>query len=222
MNEEILKNIENKIAQMKYGETNNIINMLSDYGVVLDDDELVALYYVLTDWAQKNNVFIEFDNKIQNVGQQLKEAFKIASVEEIIINKRLYNGCYGRGSNFKYEIKLLMHNNEAVIIFSKETCTEETPKSLFGSLQMKYTFFLNDDERENITSIINEIKSNDEYKYNETHYKKEGFDVKWLHYIDVIINGEEFELLNEDKKIEELLRLFKYEEALEFFDINKK
>ena len=41
--------------------------------------------------------------------------------------------------------------------------------------------------------MIKKIKSDPNYKYNESHYANDKFDPKRLEYFDIVIDGEEFE-----------------------------
>ena len=91
-----------------------------------------------------------------------------------------------------------------------------------ASIINELPLIINNDNRIKANNIINIIKLNIDYKYNETHYSKERFDPKRLRYYDLIIDNEEFEIPTDDKNIIELLEIFEYKKVAEYVKSNYK
>ena len=149
---------------------------------------------------------------------------------DIIIKQRNYNGDYGRGSVFEYNIylklKQIENDNQDALGFIKVEIGFCTNEMLGGdnlaSIINELPLIINNDNRIKANNIINIIKLNIDYKYNETHYSKERFDPKRLRYYDLIIDNEEFEIPTDDKNIIELLEIFEYKKVAEYVKSNYK
>ena len=62
-----------------------------------------------------------------------------------------------------------------------------------------------------LIEIVNEIKSNPDYSYQESHYIKDRFDPKRLKYFDIIIDGINYEIDALDNILSELRMLMNIE-----------
>lgn len=82
-----------------------------------------------------------------------------------------------------------------------------------ASIINELPLIINNDNRVKVNNIINIIKLNIDYKYNEINYSKERFDQKRLRYYDLIIDNEEFEIPTDYKNIIELLEIFEYKKS---------
>ena len=127
---------------------------------------------------------------------------------KMIIRTRNYNGDYGIGSVFVNETEFIVqqllenpNKEDGLIRYSENIgfCADEKLGSKpLATIKAEIPFLVTYDKLNIFNEIINKIKANPEYKYNETHYVKDRFDPKRLEYVDVIIDGEEFEIYRED------------------------
>lgn len=123
---------------------------------------------------------------------------------KITIRLRNYNGDYGIGSVFISEteciVQQLLNNpnhEDGLIKYSENIgfCADEKLGSnSLATIRTEIPFLVTYDKLNIFNEIIEKIKTNPDYKYNESHYMKERFDPKRLEYVDVIIDGEEFEI----------------------------
>lgn len=140
----------------------------------------------------------------------------------IILKDRLYNGDFGKGSIFGINtyINLKQENNSdksalGVIKLELNFCiNEELGANINSVITNEIPMIISNDNKLKLNNIIKEIENNSDYKYNESHYKKDRFDPERLKYKDVIINNEEFEIKSDDNNINELLSIFNYHEYL--------
>jgi len=150
--------------------------------------------------------------------------------KDITIKQRNYNGDYGKGSVFDYNIYLKLkqienYNQDALGFVKVEIvfCINEIlGGDNLASITNELPLIINNDNRIKVNNIVNVIISNPNYKYNETHYSKDRFDPKKLRYYDVIIDKEEFEVPTDDKNIIELLEIFEYKKVNEYIKFNYK
>ena len=68
-------------------------------------------------------------------------------------------------------------------------------------INVEIPYLVDSDKINKFNELITKIKGDINYKYNETHYTKERFDLKSLHYMDIIIDSEEYE--TDDKRQDE-------------------
>ena len=150
--------------------------------------------------------------------------------KDITIKQRNYNGDYGKGSVFDYNIylklKQIENDNQDALGFVKVEIGFCINEILGGDnlaiITNELPLIISNDNRIKVNNIVDAIKSNPDYKYNEMHYSKDRFDPKKLRYYDVIIDKEEFEVPTDDKNIIELLEIFEYKKVNEYIKFNYK
>lgn len=155
-----------------------------------------------------------------------KRKDKNVKITNMIIRSRVYRGDIGVGTAYldetEFIIKQLINNPDEKdgiisIVRNIDFCADEImgdniPDSFIrdnfefnhGKIRVEIPFSVSCEELETINEIIDIIKTNPNYKYNESHYSKEGFNIKRYEYYDVIIDGEEFEISVEDEILSEL------------------
>lgn len=121
----------------------------------------------------------------------------------ITIKLRNYNGDYGIGSVFNNEFnvvaKQLVNNSnkeKGLIIFTESIgfcCDEKLGSNPLATIKTEIPFSVDYDKLTIFNEMVEKIKTNPDYKYNESHYATDKFDPKRLEYFDIIIDGEEFE-----------------------------
>ncbi len=121
----------------------------------------------------------------------------------ITIKLRNYNGDYGIGSVFNNEFnvvaKQLANNSnkeKGLIIFTENIgfcCDEKLGSNTLATIKTEIPFSVDYDKLTIFNEMVEKIKTNPDYKYNESHYATDKFDPKSLEYFDIIIDGEEFE-----------------------------
>lgn len=212
--------IQERLLNMKPGEIGNVVEMLKENNVNVDDvNKLVPVFYALEKFIEDRDLFVDFDENVSHVGEKMMHDFRIGMPFEITVSSRIYNGDYGKGSTFSNEKKLNLKGNVATLTLSKERCTEASGKSLFGTIDIVYRFTISDEEKKQLKMIVSEIENEVESKYNESHYNKKQFDPRRYGYTDIIINDNEYELLNSDKRINVLLKIFRVGDALNFYNV---
>ena len=125
---------------------------------------------------------------------------------KIIFKKRKYNGDYTVGSvfidNIEIIVKQLSNNvnkNDGIItliIEKKFCCDEKIGTSTLAGIKTEIPFIIKYEKLIQFNEIIDKIKSNNDYKYNNSHYTKEKFDPNRFNYLDLIIDNEQFEIHN--------------------------
>ena len=122
---------------------------------------------------------------------------------QLIIENRHYNGDYGVGSVLESRHVFTLHqlsdsnnNNYGIITYYKEIgfCGNiKLRRDFLANIKTEIPFVVKLDKIQLFYELISEIKSNKNYKYDETHYSKTGFDFKKYNYMDVFIGDEKFE-----------------------------
>lgn len=122
---------------------------------------------------------------------------------KLTIRVRNYNGDYGIGSIFNNEFnvvaKQLVNNpnkEKGLIIYTENIgfcCDENLGSNPLATIKTEIPFLVDFDKFNIFNKMIEKIKTNPDYKYNETHYATDKFDPKRLEYFDITIDGEEFE-----------------------------
>ena len=128
----------------------------------------------------------------------------------IEINERRYNGDYGKGSIFENINKFYFYGKTAIISSRIEFCLNESTRDK-AKVEVSIPFVMSGEEFIKLDEIVKEITSNNDYKYNESHYSKDTFDFKKFSYVDVIIEGIEYEILSNDNVLRELKKIIKCE-----------
>lgn len=116
-------------------------------------------------------------------------------MEKLQIIKRHYNGDYGVGSIF--EEKLSFEFNETLCnahILKFFCCNEDLGSNILSTVDIIVPFILSNDNIVQLNKLLNKIENTNDYIYNESHYKKEGFDFNKFNYADIIINNNNYEL----------------------------
>ena len=129
---------------------------------------------------------------------------------EVKICQRMYNGDFGFGSIFEYINIFVLEGNVAKTSTIIEFCSDIDYKK--DKIIVNDIVNLSDTSKIRLDEIINEIKINSEYKYNETHYSKDSFSPKVLNYVDVLINEEEYEINVDSNILLELKVILKFNE----------
>jgi hypothetical protein len=117
----------------------------------------------------------------------------------LTVKIRRYNGDYGIGSIFKNVFTIVSSGN--IIEYTEEIglCSDtRIGTNKLSTIKTTIPFKVDDNKVKMFNDLIEKIKTNPDYKYNESHYAKVGFDHKKFKYADVIIDGEEFEVEPDD------------------------
>ena len=132
----------------------------------------------------------------------------------LTIRVRNYNGSYGIGSVFVEEfilnVKQLANNlnkQDGLVIFTANTgfcCDENLGANQLANIKTEIPFLVKYDKLNTFNGMVEKIKSDSNYKYSESHYANDKFDLKSLEYFDIIIDEEEFES-NDDSVFNTLL-----------------
>lgn len=132
----------------------------------------------------------------------------------LTLRVRNYNGDYGIGSvfveEFKLNVKQLANNSsnqDGLVIFTANTgfcCNLNLGANQLASIKTEIPFVVKNDKLNTFNEMVEKIKNDPNYKYNESHYANDKFDPKRLEYFDIIIDGEEFES-NDDSVFSTLL-----------------
>ena len=143
------------------------------------------------------------------------------------IRRRCYNGAIGLGSVFKREYVFIIEQSlddtnqeNGLIKYSKYIdfcCDEKLGSSNLAKINVEIPYLVDSDKINKFNELITKIRSDGNYKYNETHYSKDRFDLKRLHYMDIIIDGEEYETDDESilDIINDIVDFQKYDELLD-------
>lgn len=172
-------------------------------------------------WVQKymqNNVE-EFTknmgNEINSIEPSTNDSHNFEKGNQgltIEIRHRHYNGDYGTGSVFgeKYFFKIEegLCTSHSIRTFCHN---EELGGDILSSIDVSIPFSLEASDMEKIYNLVQNIQSNDDYLYNESHYRKDIFDFHKYSFIDVVINDKDYEISMEtdENLIKELHQVFK-------------
>ena len=110
---------------------------------------------------------------------------------KIEISKRHYNGDVGPRSVFIDKFTFIKTQYTCEITGTKTFCINETMNKAAINITIPITI-----NNEALTNLITQITNNNDYKYNETKYEKEAFDINKYKYIDLLINNTNYELDN--------------------------
>lgn len=145
---------------------------------------------------------------------------------KIILKKRKYTGDYTVSSvfidNIEIIVKQLSNNinkDDGIVVLTIEKkfcCDEKIGTSTLAGIKTEIPFIIKYEKLIQFNEIIDKIKSNNDYKYNNSHYTKEKFDPNRFNYLDLIIDNEQFEIHNNDVLYKRL-----FEDILEIEHFNK-
>ena len=144
----------------------------------------------------------------------------------IEISNRHYNGDFGVGSIFEEKYSFEIDNNICYSNSIKSFCNnEDFGGNILSNVNVSIPFILTENNIQELNNIINNIKNDSNYLYNENHYKKDSFDFNKFNYIDIAINEINYELSIKDdeniiKEIKDLFKINKIDEILNH-SINK-
>lgn len=144
----------------------------------------------------------------------------------IEISNRHYNGDFGVGSVFEEKYSFEIDNNICYSNSIKSFCSnEDLGGNILSNVNVSIPFILTENNIQELNNIINIIKNDSNYLYNENHYKKDSFDFNKFNYIDIAINEINYELSIKDdeniiKEIKDLFKINKIDEILNH-SINK-
>lgn len=110
---------------------------------------------------------------------------------KIEVSPRLSYGHRIKGNTLAEKYSFVVNGNECEASASKTFCIN-SDKEAETSIEIPFT--LTDDELNILNSMVELIIKSDAYKYNESHYDKNRFSIEMLRYIDIIIDGEEYEV----------------------------
>ena len=130
----------------------------------------------------------------------------------IEISNRHYNGDFGVGSVFEEKYLFEIEENVCYSNSIKSFCNnEDFGGNILSNVNVSIPFILKENDMQRLNNIINNIQSNSNYLYNESHYKKDSFDFNRYNYIDISINEINYELSVKDDEsiINEINNLFK-------------
>jgi len=140
---------------------------------------------------------------------------------KIEISNRLYNGDYGVGSIFEEKYSFEINNTLCCSNSIKTFCNNgEFGSDILSKVNISIPFILKEKEIQKLINITNDIKNNNDYLYNEDHYKKDCFDFNRYNYIDIYISGKNYELstIKDENVIAEIKDLLRINEINEILD----
>lgn len=124
---------------------------------------------------------------------------------EVEIAQRRYNGDFGIGSIFEYINTFILEGNLAKTTTVIEFCSDINGDR--NQIIVNDIVKLDNISKNRVNEIINEIKTNDAYKYKES----EGyFSIATLEYEDVIINEEKYQVNVDSDMLSELKEILKF------------
>ena len=89
---------------------------------------------------------------------------------------------------------------------------------MLSTINVSIPFILKDNDNQKLSEIIISIQNNSCYLYNKEHYSKDVFDFNRYNYIDIIINGINYEILENDNAIldnlKQILKIDKIDKIL--------
>lgn len=138
----------------------------------------------------------------------------------IEISNRHYNGDFGVGSIFEEKYSFEIDENLCYSNSIKSFCNnEDFGGNVLSNVNVSIPFILKENDIQKLNNITNNIQSNSNYLYNESHYKKDSFDFNRYNYIDISINETSYELSIKDdesiiNEIKDLFRINKIDEIL--------
>ena len=159
---------------------------------------------------QKNNKSIKMKlfRFLDKIEKKLKTSPPKNVVKHIIISVRKYNGDYGKGSIFENINDFKYYGKTAIISSILKFCSDENIRDK-AKIEVSIPFLMNENDIVKLDEIVKEITSNNDYIYNESHYSKDRLDFNSFSYVDVIIDGSEFEVLSDDIILQELRNIIK-------------
>lgn len=138
----------------------------------------------------------------------------------IEISYRHYNGDYDIGSIFEEKYSFEIDESICYSNSIKSFCNnEDFGGNILSNVNVSIPFILTKNNIQRIVDITDNIQSNSNYLYNESHYKRDSFDFNRYNYIDILINETSYELSIKDdeviiNEIKELLKINKIDEIL--------
>ena len=149
----------------------------------------------------------DIDEKLAELDKENKSMNNNVKETNIIIKLRNYNGDYGMGSVYTEEFKLNVkqplnnvNNENGLVIFTDKTgfcCDERLGFDPIATIKTEIPFIVTSDKLNIFNRMVEEIKTDSNYKYNESHYSNDKFDPKRFEYFDIIIDNESFESNND-------------------------
>lgn len=215
---------------IKYKDIRDAINELHHLEKITDKN-----YDIFSNSVNNSYVVVESMawEMISRLGYQLVKWDIYDEIENdnnettIVCRTRNYNGDYGKGSIFNDQTSIrVIKNNESdsalgILKFETKFCIDEKlGGNVLANIMNEIPMIIDKDKIEKFDLYINSIKENPDYKYNESHYMKNRFDPKRLNYVDIIIDGEEFEMLSSDELIMNVFMLFDIQKYAEIFNQN--
>ena len=126
---------------------------------------------------------------------------------KIEISKRHYNGDFGVGSIFEEKYNFDIKENLCISNSTKSFCNNDNfGENILSTINLSIPFILKDNDNQKLSEIIISIQNNSCYLYNKEHYNKDVFDFNRYNYIDIIINGINYEILEKDNAILDSLK----------------
>ncbi len=154
----------------------------------------------------------QIDKKIQKLEEKM--------TLKIEISNRCYNGDFGIGSIFENKYSFEVNKHLCISNSVKKFCNnDELSGDILASVNISIPFVLKGNEIKELNNIVNNIRSNSNYMYNENHYKKDTFDFNRYNFIDVQINGKNYEISAKDdekllNRLKDLFRINRIDKIL--------
>ena len=139
-------------------------------------------------------------------------------VNTISVEQRYYLGHFREGTVFNsFEDYLVDGEKVSVYVTKRFYCGRaENGSNKFGFSHVGDEFVINEQDREELARIIEQIKVNPDTKYSADHYKKGVFDRRRFDYFAVVIDGAHYELNKSDAELAGgLLRILRVNELLD-------
>lgn len=127
---------------------------------------------------------------------------------EIVISSRCYNGDIGIGSILECKYSFCL-KGEKSYINAKGIIMVGDSRNEIDNIDFKIQVPITQKEESELKEIIENIKINENFKYNPSHYAKDMFDFNMYSYDDIIINGEEYEIKKDNEILKKLKALIK-------------
>ena len=131
---------------------------------------------------------------------------------ELVISSRIYNGDLGAGNILECKYTFYLKGEESYIDTKGIIMVGASHKDI-DNIEFVVPVQLTQQEEIELKEIIENIKTNEEFKYNPSHYSKDMFDFNMFSYDDVIINGKEYEIKKDNEILKELKVIIKCDEC---------
>lgn len=133
---------------------------------------------------------------------------------KIEISNRHYNGDISVGSIFEEKYSFEIEENLCISNSIKTFCNnDDFNGNILSKINVSTPFVLKENDTQKLKDLINSIQNDNNYLYNESHYKKDYFDFNRYNYVDIVINKIDYEMSIKENEttLKELKKILKIE-----------